>query len=276
MIGQITKIISNQYTVNSNGKIFLCNSRGKFRKDGITPMVGDYVEFDSVNNYILDIKPRKNTLIRPMVSNIDQGLIVTSVKIPDFSTILLDKLIVLMEINKVIPIICITKMDLIDKKEQEVIYTYVDYYKNIGYKVLFNDDLDSIKKIFKDKVTVFTGQTGAGKSTLINKLNPNLNFEVGDVSIALGRGRHTTRHIELVEMYEGKVLDTPGFSALEFNNISIDTIRDSFIEFKNFPCKYKDCRHLDEDECSVKNAVEKGFILRSRYLNYKKIISNSR
>ena len=274
MIGQITKIVSNQYTVNSNGKTYLCNSRGKFRRDGITPMVGDYVEFDNINNYILNIKTRKNTLIRPMVSNIDQGLIVTSVQIPEFSSILLDKLIVLMEINKVIPIICITKMDLLNDREKEEIYKYVDYYKSIGYKVLFNDDIENIKTIFKNKVTVFTGQTGAGKSRLLNSLNPNLNFEVGEVSLALGRGRHTTRHIELVEMYDGKVLDTPGFSALEFNNISKETIRDSFIEFKKYPCKYKDCMHLDEEECIIKKKVEDGTILRSRYLNYKKIINS--
>ena len=274
MIGQITKIVSNQYTVNSNGKTYLCNSRGKFRRDGITPMVGDYVEFDNINNYILNIKTRKNTLIRPMVSNIDQGLIVTSVQIPEFSSILLDKLIVLMEINKVIPIICITKMDLLNDREKEEIYKYVDYYKSIGYKVIFNDDIENIKTIFKNKVTVFTGQTGAGKSRLLNSLNPNLNFEVGEVSLALGRGRHTTRHIELVEMYDGKVLDTPGFSALEFNNISKGTIRDSFIEFKKYPCKYKDCMHLDEEECIIKKKVEDGTILRSRYLNYKKIINS--
>lgn len=274
MIGQITKIVSNQYTVNSNGKTYLCNSRGKFRRDGITPMVGDYVEFDDINNYILNIKTRKNTLIRPMVSNIDQGLIVTSVQIPEFSSILLDKLIVLMEINKVVPIICITKMDLLNDREKEEIYKYVDYYKSIGYKVLFNDDIENIKTIFKNKVTVFTGQTGAGKSRLLNSLNPNLNFEVGEVSLALGRGRHTTRHIELVEMYDGKVLDTPGFSALEFNNISKGTIRDSFIEFKKYPCKYKDCMHLDEEECIIKKKVEDGTILRSRYLNYKKIINS--
>ena len=272
--GQIIKIVSNQYTVNSNGKEYLCNSRGRFRNDKITPMVGDYVVFDPNNNYILEIKERKNMLIRPVVSNIDQGLILTSVKLPDFDPVLLDKLIVMMELNNVKPIICISKMDLLNDLEKEKINKIFDYYKSIGYLVFTNNDLDDIKKIFKDKTTVFTGQTGAGKSTLINKLNPDINFETGEISIALGRGKHTTRHIELIELFDGKILDSPGFSALDFNNIDRDKIRDAFIEFRNYPCKYKDCNHINEDDCNVKDAVSKGLILESRYLSYKKIINS--
>ena len=272
--GQIIKIVSNQYTVNSNGKEYLCNSRGRFRNDKITPMVGDYVVFDPNNNYILEIKERKNMLIRPVVSNIDQGLILTSVKLPDFDPVLLDKLIVMMELNNVKPIICISKMDLLNDLDKEKINKIFDYYKSIGYLVFTNNDLDDIKKIFKDKTTVFTGQTGAGKSTLINKLNPDINFETGEISIALGRGRHTTRHIELIELFGGKILDSPGFSALDFNNIDRDKIRDAFIEFRNYPCKYKDCNHINEDDCNVKDAVSKGLILESRYLSYKKIINS--
>ncbi len=272
--GQIIKIVSNQYTVNSNGKEYLCNSRGRFRNDKITPMVGDYVVFDPNNNYILEIKERKNMLIRPVVSNIDQGLILTSVKLPDFDPVLLDKLIVMMELNNVKPIICISKMDLLNDLDKEKINKIFDYYKSIGYLVFTNNDLDDIKKIFKDKTTVFTGQTGAGKSTLINKLNPDINFETGEISIALGRGRHTTRHIELIELFDGKILDSPGFSALDFNNIDRDKIRDAFIEFRNYPCKYKDCNHINEDDCNVKDAVSKGLILESRYLSYKKIINS--
>lgn len=272
--GQIIKIVSNQYTVNSNGKEYLCNSRGRFRNDKITPMVGDYVVFDPNNNYILEIKERKNMLIRPVVSNIDQGLILTSVKLPDFDPVLLDKLIVMMELNNVKPIICISKMDLLNDLDKEKINKIFDYYKSIGYLVFTNNDLDDIKKIFKDKTTVFTGQTGAGKSTLINKLNPNINFETGEISVALGRGRHTTRHIELIELFDGKILDSPGFSALDFNNIDRDKIRDAFIEFRNYPCKYKDCNHINEDDCNVKDAVSKGLILESRYLSYKKIMNS--
>lgn len=272
MKGQIVKIVSNLYTVNCNGIFYECHSRGKFRNENITPVVGDYVLIDEVNKYILEVDLRKNRLIRPMVSNIDQGLIITSVKIPDFSTSLLDKLITLMEINKVEPIICFTKMDLLDKEEELEIFNYIYYYRKIGYKVFINTELDEIKKIFKDKTTVFTGQTGAGKSSLLNKLNPHLELQVGEVSKALGRGKHTTRHVELVELFGGKVLDTPGFSSLEFNNISKLEIRDSFVEFKNYPCEFKDCMHLNEGVCSVKEAVLAGEIMESRYNNYKKML----
>ena len=133
MEGQIVRIISNLYTVNCNGILYECNSRGKFRKDNITPVVGDYVVFDKDNKYILEVKPRKNQLIRPMVSNIDQGLIITSVKIPDFSTVLLDKLITLMEINEVEAIICFTKMDLLNEEEIKEINKYIDYYGIISF-----------------------------------------------------------------------------------------------------------------------------------------------
>jgi len=272
MRGQIVKIVSNLYTVNCDGVFYECHSRGKFRNEKITPVVGDFVVIDSVNNYILEVENRKNRLIRPMVSNIDQGLIITSVKIPDFSTNLLDKLITLMEINDVEPIICFTKMDLLNELEEKEIFEYISYYQKIGYKVFTNAEIDKIKKIFKNKTTVFTGQTGAGKSTLLNKLNPNLDFQTGEVSLALGRGKHTTRHVELVELFGGKVLDTPGFSSLEFNNIDKYSIRDSFVEFKNYPCKFKDCMHLNEKVCGVKDAVLNGEILESRYNNYKKLV----
>ena len=252
MEGQIVKIISNLYTVNSNGKIYSCHSRGKFRNNNITPMVGDFVKFDEVNNYILEIKPRLNELERPLVSNVDQGLIVTSLKDPLFSPNLLDKLLVVMEFNKIKPIICLTKQDLLTKKEKKDIKKYVKYYKSLGYKVLYNTNMFRIKRLFKGHTTVFTGQSGAGKSTLINKLDKKLNLETGEISKALGRGKHTTRFVQLLELYGGKIVDTPGFSAIEFNKMSKEDIRDCFIEFKKYPCPFKDCMHLTEKECIVK------------------------
>jgi len=272
MEGQIVKILSNLYTVNSNGKIYECHSRGKFRNNKITPMVGDFVKFDEENNYILEIMPRLNELERPLVSNVDQGLIVTSLKGPDFSTNLLDKLLVVMEHHKIKPIICLTKSDLLNSKEKKEIKKYVKYYKSLGYKVLYNTNLFRIKRLFRGHTTVFTGQSGAGKSTLINKLDKKLNLETGEISKALGRGKHTTRFVQLIELFGGKVVDTPGFSMIEFSGMTKEDIRDSFIEFKKYPCPFKDCMHLTEKECRVKKEVENKNILESRYEDYKKFI----
>jgi len=276
MQGQIVKILSNLYFVNSNGTIYECHSRGKFRNDKITPTVGDYVQFDDKNNYILEILPRKNTLIRPLVSNIDQAFIITSCKSPLFSSNLLDKLLVILEYHNIKPIICLTKLDLLSKTEKKEIKNIKKYYKKIGYVVLDNTNLWRIKRLFKNKTTVFTGQTGAGKSTLLNKLNKKLNLETGEISKALGRGKHTTRHVELIELFKGKVLDTPGFSSIDFNDLTKEDIRNGFIEFASYDCPYNDCMHLNEKECKVKEAVSNKKILNTRYENYEKIIKNDR
>ena len=268
MKGQIVKISSDLHFVNYNGDIYPCKCRGLFRKEHITPVVGDYVFFDIEKKLIEEILPRKNLFQRPKVSNIDQAFLITSLKLPDFSLNLLDKFIVLMEINNVEPIICITKSDLINEDELVNINEILKYYKKIGYKVLYNYELDKIEELLANKTSVFTGQTGAGKSTLLNRLNPDWNLEVGDVSIALGRGKHTTRVVELFELFGGKVMDTPGFSSLEFNDYTKEQIRDAFVEFKMFPCLYKDCMHTKEEECVVKKEVVSNNILESRYLNY--------
>ncbi len=272
MRGQIVKIISNNYTVSANNTTYVCKARGKFRKEKKIPLVGDYVLFDDKNNYILEIEDRKNFLHRPMVANIDQAFLITSLKEPDLSLNLLDKLLVIMEINRIKPILCLTKKDKCSKSEFKEIEKIMQYYQNLGYSVLFNDDLETIKTLIKNKTSVFTGQTGAGKSTLLNRLDAKLHLKTGEISFALNRGKHTTRHVELIEMYGGKVLDTPGFSSLEFKDICDENIKKAFIEFSKYPCIYKDCSHIDEKECKVKEAVENHKILLSRYENYKKII----
>lgn len=270
MEGKIIKLISNDYTVLSNNKKYICKSRGKFRKLKISPLVGDQVVFDDINNYILEVKKRKNELVRPTVANIDQAFIITSVKHPNFSTNLLDKLIDIIEFNNIEPIICFTKLDLLNKEEQNDIDVYINYYKKIGYKVFINTQISEIKEQFKNKISVFTGQTGAGKSTLLNNINPNLKIKTDDISYALGRGKHTTRHVELIELENGFVADTPGFSSLEFIDMKDIDIRDNFVEFELYKekCKYRDCMHDKEDECEVKNKVRSGDILESRYQNY--------
>lgn len=268
MKGQIVKIHSDLHYVKENCEIYPCKCRGVFRKDKILPLVGDFVEFDSKKLVIEKILPRKNEFYRPKVSNIDQVFLITSLVSPDFSLNLLDKLLVLMELHSVEPIICITKKDLVSSCNWEKISPVLNYYQKIGYQVVFNTELDKIKKLLENKTSVFTGQTGSGKSTLLNKLNPNWNLETGEVSIALGRGKHTTRVVTLYQLFGGKVMDTPGFSALDFKQYSKEEIRDAFLEFHNYPCPFKDCLHTREKECSVKMAVSNNNIMESRYLNY--------
>ena len=276
MQGQIIKIVSDLHYVSCNDEVYPCKCRGIFRKEHITPVVGDYVLFSIEKKLIEEILPRKNEFERPKVSNIDQAFIVTSLVNPNFSLNLLDKMLVLMELHNVEAIICITKEDLVSDLELEKIRKTLKYYKSLGYEVVSNQEIDKIKALIKGKTSVFTGQTGAGKSTLLNKLNPNWNLETGEVSLALGRGRHTTRVVELFSLFDGKVMDTPGFSALDFNKYSKEEIRDAFIEFSMYPCPFKDCMHTKEKECIVKQEVISNNILDSRYTNYLNFIGEDK
>lgn len=276
MQGQIIKIVSDLHYVSCNDEVYPCKCRGIFRKEHITPVVGDYVLFSIEKKLIEEILPRKNEFERPKVSNIDQAFIVTSLVNPNFSLNLLDKMLVLMELHNVEAIICITKEDLVSDLELEKIRKTLEYYKSLGYEVVSNQEIDKIKALIKGKTSVFTGQTGAGKSTLLNKLNPNWNLETGEVSLALGRGRHTTRVVELFSLFDGKVMDTPGFSALDFNKYSKEEIRYAFIEFSKYPCPFKDCMHTKEKECIVKQEVISNNILDSRYTNYLNFIGEDK
>jgi len=266
--GQIVKNSSDLYFISYEDKIYPCKCRGIFRKEHITPVVGDYVLFNKDKLLVEKILDRKNYFERPRVSNIDQAFLVTSLKEPDLSLNLLDKFLSLMELNHVKPIICITKRDLLSNSEWISIEKILDYYKKIGYSVVFNTEVDKIRELLCEKTSVFTGQTGAGKSSLLNKLNSNWNLEVGEISKALGRGKHTTRVVELFCINDGKVMDTPGFSSLELKKYKKDEIRSSFLEFFLYPCIYKDCTHTNELECNVKKHVKSHDILESRYENY--------
>lgn len=270
MEGLIIKNISDLYVVKYNDKIYNCKAKGLFRKKGITPTVGDKVIFDEEKMVITDILTRKNILIRPPISNVDQAIIVMSVVNPTFSTNLVDKFINIIEYNNIKPILCLTKLDLLEDKT--AINKYIDYYKSIGYEVILNTEIDKIKELLKNKITVITGQSGVGKSTLLNKLDETLSLKTNEISYALGRGKHTTRHVELISLFDGYVADTPGFSSLTFIGMNKEDIRDNMIEFNNYKdkCRYKDCMHLKEDECEIKRMVEEGTILKSRYENYEK------
>ena len=272
MEGKIVKIISNLYTVETNNNLYNCRARGKIKYNKLTPLVGDKVLFDNKENYILEILPRKNSLDRPSISNIDSALIITSVKKPDLSLNLLDKQITLCVINNIEPIIVFTKLDLLNKKDLKYIKSIMKYYSKIGIKVCTNNTLFKLKKYIKNKTLVLTGQTGAGKSSLMNKLDKKLNLATNEISEALGRGKHTTRHVELFKYKTSFIADTPGFSSLDLNNVTLEDIKNSFIEFKNVNCPYKDCTHTNENECTIKELVNNNKILKSRYENYLRMV----
>lgn len=276
MTGVIIKNISNDYTIESDGKQYTCKPRGIFRHQLITPLVGDHVIFDEQNHYITKILPRKNELIRPSIANIDIAVIVTSVKDPNLDTHLLDKFLTIISYNNITPIIYLTKLDLLSTTELNKINNYIEYYQKIGYIISTNKD-DLLKKI-QNKLVVFTGQSGAGKSTLLNKIDPTLNLYTNEISYALGRGKHTTRHTEIYKTNGSLIADTPGFSKIDFYNMTPIDIRDNMKEmFDNLPkCKYIDCLHNKEDGCYVKKLVEDKLILSSRYQNYLDFITKKR
>lgn len=274
MRGTIVKIISNLYTVETEQGRKECRARGRFRKDLLTPLVGDQCLIDEKQNYILEIFPRKNFLSRPTIANVDVALIVTSVKKPNLSLNLLDKMISVVTIHQIQPVLCFTKLDLLSKLEKKEIKSVSNYYKKLGISVITNQEYKKLNKILKQKMVVVTGQTGAGKSTLLNKLNKNLHLRTDEISESLGRGKHTTRHVELFSIRNFYIADTPGFSSLDLNQITKEEIRDSFIEFQNFTCPFNNCMHDKEKNCQVKIAVENGKILKSRYENYLNFIKN--
>lgn len=268
MTGRIIKNISNDYTIESDNKLYICKPCGKLRIKNITPLVGDFVEFDEKNNYLLNILPRKNELVRPSIANVDYGVIVQSVKDPDLDLVLLDKSLIIISYNNITPIIYFSKLDLLNNEELKKINTYISYYQQIGY--LVSTTPVDLLNIIKEKTVVLTGQSGAGKSTLLNTIDPNLNLKTAEISYALGRGKHTTRHTELFHTHNTFIVDTPGFSKIDFIGMSNIAIRDNMKEmFDNLEyCKYQDCMHISEDGCHVIELVNNNKILKSRYQNY--------
>ena len=266
--GRIIKALSGFYYVEDGDKIIQCRARGKFRKDEIKPLVGDYVEYQ--DNYIMKLLPRKNFLIRPPICNVDQALIVSSCKEPDFSSMLLDKFLLVVEHLQIEPIIVISKIDLGDKEVKK----YIADYRKAGYRVYEISSKDNVgimelRTVFKDKITVITGQSGVGKSSLLNALDINLNLETNIISKSLGRGKHTTRHVELIKMYDGYIGDTPGFSSIDLN-IKPEELAVAYHDFEEYShkCKFRGCLHDSEPNCGVKQAVVDGVISKERYEHY--------
>ncbi len=273
--GLIMKGIGGFYYVETADGIFECKAKGKFRKERIVPLAGDRVKItvrDGEENTIDEIFERKNCLKRPPVANIDTLMIVVSVADPAPNTLVIDKMTVLAEKNRIEPVIVITKTDLGFFDE------LMDIYEKTGYRVIAVSGktgvgVDEVKAVLKNRLTAFTGNSGVGKSTLINAVCPELSLETNEISTKLGRGRHTTRQAEIFHVAGGLVIDTAGFSSLDFQGEDIilkDDLQYYFPEFDRFlgQCRFVSCSHTGDKGCKILEAVEKGEISRSRYDSY--------
>lgn len=276
--GKIIKALSGFYYVQAEDAIYQCRGRGIFRKQSVTPLVGDYVEFESTSitdGTILAIEERENELNRPPIANVDQALLIFSAVEPEFDVKLLDRFLVHIEARSIQPTICITKMDLADETVRENMKSWQAVYEKIGYEVHLisshtEEGLLELKALLREKTTVIAGQSGVGKSSLVNALDVNLSIETNAISESLGRGKHTTRHVELLAIEGGFVADTPGFSSLEFNEIEADQLDACFPELHHLSgqCKFRGCTHRSEPGCAVKEGLENGEVAPSRYDNY--------
>ena len=280
MKGRITKGVGGLYVVHDGENFYNCKARGVFRKDGITPLVGDVVSFESDNadRYVItEIGERKNSLVRPAVANIDVLFIVVSSVDPLPNTFIIDKTIAIAEFKNIEPILVITKTDLADFSE------LIDTYKTTGIKIIVtnianNDGIREIVEAMNGKACSFTGNSGVGKSTLLNKIFPDLNLATAETSVKLGRGRHTTRHVEMFFRNGGYVADTPGFSAVDIEQYDVvlkDELQYCFREFEEYigKCKFTGCSHVSEKGCAVIEALNDGKIAPSRHINYTKLYS---
>ena len=276
--GIITSNISNLYKVEINNKIYECNARGKFKNNEISPVAGDLVEIEIIDEekklgIINKIEERKNYLKRPKMANLSQIILVVSMKLPNPDLLLLDKQLVYAEYNKIKPIICLNKIDL---EEEETIDYIARIYKNIGYEVIKTDaknavGVDKLKEKLKNNITAFSGNSGVGKSTLINKIFNEKLTEEGILSKKNKRGKNTTTQVTLYKIEENSyIADTPGFSTFDINEIEEKDLANYFIEFKPYieKCQYADCSHIKEENCGVKKALEQGKISKERYNNF--------
>lgn len=278
MQGKIIKGIAGFYYVQTTEGLYECKAKGIFRKEKIKPLVGDDVEIsvtdeDKKTGNVDQILPRKNTLIRPAVANIDQVLVIFAAASPKPNLNLLDRFLVSMEKQGVPAVICFNKQDMVEEEEQ---HRLRHIYENSGCRVLFtcaekNQGIRQVRELLNGKTTAVAGPSGVGKSTMVNLLAPEAQMETGEISKKIGRGKHTTRHSEILLVGERTyICDTPGFTSLAVWDMEKEELKDYFREFGEYEgqCRFQGCTHTHEPGCRVKEALDEGKISRQRYDNY--------
>ncbi len=278
--GIIYKLLGGIYYVGTDSGNFACKARGLFRLNGIKPLVGDRVmiepdQYSDDEGFIVEVLERQNQLVRPPVANVDQAVIVVATENPKPNIHLLDKMLLSCEIAGVEPVIVVNKSDLTDETSP-----LIDIYANTGYKVVLTSALlscriEQVSALLSNRVSVFAGASGVGKSSLLNAIIPNLALKTGGVSKKIKRGKHTTRHTELIKLPQGGyVLDTPGFTSLDISGVSKYQLAHFFpdIEKHADDCRFQDCLHIKEPNCAVRAAIEANKIHQSRYKSYQMIL----
>lgn len=279
MQGKIIKGIAGFYYIYAeDGNIYECKAKGIFRKDNFKPLVGDNVEITVLNEEekegsVTSILPRRNSLIRPAVANVDQAFLIFAMENPKPNFLLLDRFLIMMEQQKIPVVICFNKKDVGEKEEMEKLY---EIYTGCGYRVVLSstyegEGMDEIREILKGKTTVVAGPSGVGKSSITNCMQGEVQMETGEISKKLKRGKHTTRHSQVIPVEKNTFLvDTPGFSSLYLTDMKEEELRDYFPEFVMYEpqCRFQGCMHIHEPGCAVKEALSEGEISQQRYDNY--------
>lgn len=279
MKGKIIKGIAGFYYVYAEDEnTYACKAKGIFRKDGIKPLVGDNVEIqvlddEDMEGNLIHILPRKNALIRPAVANVDQAFVIFAMEDPKPNFMLLDRFLIMMEREGVPAVVCFNKSDLAG---QEELFRLRQTYEGCGYRVILSsaekgEGMDEIREVLRGKTTVVAGPSGVGKSSITNRMQGEIRMETGEISRKLKRGRHTTRHSQVIPVGEHTFLvDTPGFSSLYLTDMEEQELKGYFPEFSRYEgeCRFQECRHVHEPDCGVKAALERGELSALRYENY--------
>ena len=279
MQGKIIKGIAGFYYIYAeDGNVYECKAKGIFRKDNFKPLVGDNVEITVLNEEekegsVTSILPRRNSLIRPAVANVDQAFLIFAMENPKPNFLLLDRFLIMMKQQEIPAVICFNKKDVGEKEEMEQLY---EIYTGCGYRVVLSstyegEGMDEIHEILKGKTTVVAGPSGVGKSSITNCMQGEVQMETGEISKKLKRGKHTTRHSQVIPVEKNTFLvDTPGFSSLYLTDMKEEELRDYFPEFVMYEpqCRFQGCMHIHEPGCAVKKALSEGKISQQRYDNY--------